>query len=170
METHGAHRVLITGGARSGKSVEAERRLAGEPRVTYVATSLPRPDDGDWAARVALHRVRRPPHWTTVETVDLEPLLADPCAVLLIDCATLWLGAHLEAPDYEARVEGLITAWRTAACRVVLVTNEVGSSIHPETAIGRRFADELGRLNARLAEAAEEVWLVVAGQPLRLKG
>lgn len=165
-----AHRVLITGGTRSGKSLEAERRLAGEPHVTYVATSFPRPGDADWAARVELHRERRPGHWTTVETVNLPPLLADPEAVLLIDCATLWLGAHIDSTDYGSRVEELIAAWRGAACRVVLVTNEVGSSIHAETAAGRRFADELGRLNARLAETAEEVWLVVAGQPLQLKG
>lgn len=164
------HRVLITGGARSGKSVEAERRLADEPHVTYVATSFPRPQDADWAERVALHVQRRPSHWTTIETVDLVPLLGDPTAVLLIDCATLWLGAHLESPSYAADVEQLVTAWRTAVCHVVLVTNEVGSSIHPETPLGRRFADELGGLNARLAEAAEEVWLVVAGQPWRLKG
>ena len=167
--TPGPHRVLLTGGTRSGKSLAAERRLLTEPRVTYVATSLPRPDDAEWQARLAAHRGRRPVHWETVETIDLVPLLADPDAVLLIDCATLWLGAHLDAADLAARVDALVEAWRSARASVVLVTNEVGSSVVAPTEAGRRFADELGRLNARLAAHADEVFSVVAGVPTRLR-
>jgi len=165
----GARRVLITGGTRSGKSLEAERRLLAEPVVTYVATSLPRPGDAEWAARLALHRARRPVHWRTVETLDLPPLLADPAAVLLIDCVTLWLGAHLEREDLGGEVDRLVEAWRTARARVVLVTNEVGSAVVAPTPLGRRFADELGRLNSRLAAHSDEVWQVVAGCPVRLR-
>lgn len=163
------HRVLITGGTRSGKSLEAERRLLAEPRVTYVATSLPRPDEAEWQARLSAHRARRPAHWETVETLDLAPLLADPEAVLLVDCATLWLGAQLDEPDLDERVEALVEAWRTARARAVLVTNEVGSSVVAPTEAGRHFADALGRLNARLAEHSDEVWHVVAGVPTRLR-
>jgi len=169
--TRGPSRVLITGGARSGKSLEAERRLLAEPAVTYVATSLPRPGDEEWALRLAAHRRRRPAQWTTVETLHLGPLLADPAATLLVDCATLWLGAHLElpAPALAAAVDALVVGWRDALARVVLVTNEVGSGVVPPTEAGRRFADELGRLNARLAEHSDEVWQVVAGTPVRLR-
>ncbi len=164
-----ARRVLITGGARSGKSAEAERRLAAEPEVTYVATAPGYEGDEAWAARLALHRARRPTHWRTIETRDLAPLLADPAAVLLIDCVTLWLTAQLAEPDLTERVDALVEAWRTTPAQVVMVTNEVGSGVHPPTALGRRFADLLGRLNARLAAEADEVWLVVAGTPTRLR-
>lgn len=161
-----ARRILILGGARSGKSAEAERRLAAEPAVTYVATGpAPAPDDREWAQRVAQHVARRPPGWRTVETADLTPLLTDPPGPLLIDCATLWLAAHL---DDGAAAEALVTAWRDTSAYAVLVSNEVGSGVHPATPLGRNFRDALGALNARLAAASDEVWLVTAGIPRRL--
>lgn len=167
--------MLVLGGARSGKSAEAERRLAAEPAVTYVATAPPRPDDDDWAGRVAAHVARRPAHWRTVETTDLAGVLATEPGPLLVDCATLWLAAAMDAAgawdggDVSAAVDGLVAAWRSTSAYVVLVSNEVGSGVHPATAAGRRFRDELGRLNARLAAEADEVWLVTAGLPARLK-
>ncbi|MEP6464574.1 MAG: bifunctional adenosylcobinamide kinase/adenosylcobinamide-phosphate guanylyltransferase [Frankiaceae bacterium] len=160
-------RILILGGARSGKSTEAERRLAAEPAVTYVATG-PAPDlrkDPDWTARVERHRARRPSDWPTVETTDLPPLLRDPPGPLLIDCVTLWLAAH---PDDPAAADTLVTAWRDTTGYVVLVSNEVGSGVHPATPVGRSFRDALGTLNARLAAVSDEVWLVTAGIPRRL--
>ncbi len=160
-------RVLIVGGARSGKSAEAERRLAAEPQVTYVATG-PAPDparDPDWAVRVARHVARRPPGWRTVETADLAALLADPPGPLLIDCLTLWLAAH---PGDQAAADGLVAAWRDTPAYAVLVSNEVGSGVHPSTAAGRTFRDALGTLNARLAAVSDEVWLVTAGIAQRL--
>jgi adenosylcobinamide kinase / adenosylcobinamide-phosphate guanylyltransferase len=162
------HRVLLLGGARSGKSAEAERRVAAEPAVTYVATGPSGEDDPDWAARLAVHRSRRPASWQTVETTDLAPLLADPPdgAPLLVDDLGLWLTAHL---GNAAAADALVAAWRSTPARVVLVTNEVGSGVHPSTEVGRRFRDELGRLNARLAAESDEVWLVVAGLPQRLR-
>lgn len=157
-------RVLVLGGARSGKSVEAERRLAAEPAVTYVATGLV---DGDqeWAARVAAHRARRPAAWRTVETADLVPLLRDPPGPLLVDCLTLWLTAHLDDP---AAVDALVAAWRATPARVVAVSNEVGGGVVPDTVSGRRFRDALGTLNARIAAGSDEVWLLTAGIPRRL--
>jgi adenosylcobinamide kinase/adenosylcobinamide-phosphate guanylyltransferase len=156
-------RVLITGGARSGKSQEAERRMAGEPEVVYVATAEEYPGDEEWAARLAAHRARRPAHWSTVETGVLAPLLRRPGPPLLIDCLGLWLTRGSEDPDE------LVEAWRQCQREVVLVTNEVGSGVVPATASGRMFRDGLGRLNARLAADADEVWHCVAGVACRLK-
>ncbi|HEX4018376.1 MAG TPA: bifunctional adenosylcobinamide kinase/adenosylcobinamide-phosphate guanylyltransferase [Frankiaceae bacterium] len=156
-------RVLITGGARSGKSQEAERRLGGEPEVVYVATAEEYPGDDEWSARLAAHRARRPAHWSTVETAVLAPLLREPGPPLLIDCLGLWLARESEDPD------ALVEAWQACQREVVLVTNEVGSGVVPATASGRAFRDGLGRLNARIAAGADEVWHCVAGVACRLK-
>ncbi|WP_239375526.1 bifunctional adenosylcobinamide kinase/adenosylcobinamide-phosphate guanylyltransferase [Frankia sp. Cj5] len=168
------YRVLVTGGARSGKSAEAERRLAAWPDVVYVATAGPvAPGDTEWAARVHAHTIRRPRHWTTVETAELTPLLSTDGPPLLVDCLTLWLTAHLDDDPVDggwpARVDTLVAAWRDTRRHVVAVTNEVGSGIVPTSAVGRRFRDALGRLNAAVAAESDEVWHVVAGIPARLR-
>ncbi|KQX82134.1 bifunctional adenosylcobinamide kinase/adenosylcobinamide-phosphate guanylyltransferase [Streptomyces sp. Root1310] len=179
-----SRRTLVLGGARSGKSVEAERRLESFPDVLYVATGGTRGGDTEWASRVSAHRDRRPGSWRTVETCDLVPLLAQDGAPLLIDCLSLWLtdvmdsvGAWDDAQwadggerALRARVVELAQAVRSARRTVVLVSNEVGSGIVPATASGRRYRDELGRLNAAVAAECEEVVLVVAGQALVLRG
>ncbi|WP_066935461.1 bifunctional adenosylcobinamide kinase/adenosylcobinamide-phosphate guanylyltransferase [Streptomyces sp. NBRC 110611] len=204
-------RTLVLGGARSGKSVEAERRLAAFPDVVYVATGGTRGGDAEWAERIALHRERRPSGWRTVETCDLVPLLEGAegaeapgagagagagrpgggtgrpgggTAPLLIDCLALWLthamdevGAWDEAA-WEAggrralheRTDALVAAVRATHRPVVAVSNEVGSGVVPATAAGRRFRDELGRLNAAFGAECEQVLLVVAGQALALRG
>jgi adenosylcobinamide kinase/adenosylcobinamide-phosphate guanylyltransferase len=156
-------RVLITGGARSGKSQEAERRLAAAPEVIYVATAEEYPGDAEWSARLEAHRARRPAHWTTVETAQLAPLLRAAGPPLLIDCLGLWMTRGCE--DHDT----LVTAWRDCQREVVLVTNEVGSGVVPMTASGREFRDALGRLNARIAAESDEVWQCVAGVACRLK-
>lgn len=182
-------RTLVLGGARSGKSVEAERLVAGEPQVAYVATSGRRDGDAEWAERVALHVERRPAHWRTVETLDLVGLLADeardgaPGEALLVDCLTLWLTGVIDrygawepsAPDHadawaavEAEVAALLEAWRTTSRRVVAVSNEVGQGIVPATASGRLFRDAMGRLNAAVAAATEDVRWCVAGRVVSL--
>ncbi|MEU6930158.1 bifunctional adenosylcobinamide kinase/adenosylcobinamide-phosphate guanylyltransferase [Streptomyces sp. NPDC046374] len=177
-------RTLVTGGARSGKSVEAERRLETFPEVLYVATGGTREGDPEWAQRVGLHRERRPGSWRTAETTDLVPLLTGEGPALLVDCLSLWLtdamdrvGAwddeRWESGGREAlaeRVAGLVAAVRATPRTVVAVTNEVGSGVVPATASGRRFRDELGRLNAAFADECEQVLLVVAGQALVLRG
>ncbi|KUL37847.1 adenosylcobinamide kinase [Streptomyces sp. NRRL F-4489] len=179
-------RTLVLGGARSGKSVEAERRLMAFPEVVYVATGGIREGDEDWAHRVALHRERRPPGWRTAETCDLLPLLAQPATAppLLIDCLSLWLthamdeagawdDAVWEAGGRRAlreRCEALVAAVRETRRRVVAVSNEVGSGVVPATPAGRRFRDELGRLNAAFGAECEQLLLVVAGQALALRG
>ena len=156
-----ARRVLVLGGARSGKSVEAERRLLAEPHVVYAATADVR-DDPEWDARVALHRARRPAHWETVEAPDLVALLASEGPPVLVDCLTLWLSGGGDA-------DALVAAWRRTRRRVVAVSNEVGSGVVPATESGRAFRDALGRLNAAVAAESDEVWLMTAGLPRRLK-
>ncbi|PWJ09400.1 adenosylcobinamide kinase/adenosylcobinamide phosphate guanyltransferase [Streptomyces sp. NWU49] len=177
-------RTLVLGGARSGKSVEAERRLESFPRVLYVATGGSRGGDTEWAARVSAHRERRPGSWRTVETCDLVPLLEDDGPPLLVDCLSLWLTDAMDAvgawDDAEwadggeralrERVRELTDAVRATRRTVVAVSNEVGSGIVPATASGRRYRDELGRLNAAFAQECEQVLLVVAGQAVVLRG
>ncbi|MGA6153483.1 bifunctional adenosylcobinamide kinase/adenosylcobinamide-phosphate guanylyltransferase [Stenotrophomonas sp. NPDC087984] len=177
-------RTLVLGGARSGKSLEAERRLAAFPDVLYVATGGTREGDPEWAARVAAHRERRPGSWRTAETCDLTPLLAEDGPPLLIDCLALWLTDALDSVNawddekwanggeraLRERVSALVAGVRATSRTVVAVSNEVGSGVVPATASGRRFRDELGRLNAMFAEECEQVLLVVAGQALPLRG
>ena len=163
-------RTLILGGARSGKSWEAERRLAAEPRVTYVATARPELEqwDSEWATRVQAHRDRRPAGWVTIETRDVAKVLNDATGAVLVDCLSLWLGDAIEQDDYAERVDELVVAWRGTRARVTAVSNEVGSGVVPDSASGRLFRDQLGRLNARIAAESDEVLLAVAGRVVSL--
>lgn len=171
-------RTLVLGGARSGKSREAERLLAAEPTVTYVATAYPAGHDEEWSERVRLHRSGRPAHWTTLETLDLVPLLETDGEPLLVDCLTLWLTRVLDRHDawddatwagageqaVTAEVDALVEAWRTTRRRVVAVSNEVGQGVVPGTVSGRRFRDQMGHLNARVAAVTEDVLWCTAGR------
>ncbi|WP_433497143.1 bifunctional adenosylcobinamide kinase/adenosylcobinamide-phosphate guanylyltransferase [Sphaerimonospora sp. CA-214678] len=183
-----ARRTLLLGGARSGKSEEAELRVAADPDVTYVATGPAPGDDPSWLARVKLHRDRRPRHWRTLETTDLTGVLTgtdSPGRTLLIDGIGTWLAAVFDecgawpggdsggdseqAPaDVRRRCDALVAAWRHTRARVVAVSDEVGLGVIPATAAGRLFRDELGRLNQRLARESEDVALVIAGRTLPL--
>lgn len=183
-----AQRVLVLGGARSGKSATAERLLAARDRVDYVATGG-RPDaaDPEWAERVRAHQQRRPAHWVTLETLDLVRMLAGPQLTVreqgtpvLVDCLSTWLAgvmaecglwAGRDGADHElaARVDGLLGAWRATTRPVVAVSNEVGSGVVPATVSGRRYRDELGVLNTRIAAECEQVWLCTAGIARRLR-
>lgn len=157
---------------------------AGEP-VIYVATAPPRADDAEWTARVAAHRARRPAHWRTVETADPILHLTNDTGVVLIDCLALWLARAMDeisAWDDDAawragwaraaldnRVSELVAAWKAAPGYVIAVSNEVGMGVVPVSPSGRRFRDEMGRLNVAMAAASDEVALVVAGRLLRLE-
>lgn len=161
-------RILVLGGARSGKSAEAERRLAADPDVTYVATSVRSDADAEWEQRIAGHQSRRPPSWRTVETSDLAPLLRAGQGSLLIDSVSLWVAGRLEEPDLQQQITELVAAWRDASGRVIAVSDEVGSGVVPPTEQGRSFRDVLGEVNAALAREADEVWQVTAGIARRL--
>jgi adenosylcobinamide kinase / adenosylcobinamide-phosphate guanylyltransferase len=164
---------LVLGGARSGKSRHAERLVeAAASGGTYCATA--EPGDDEMRARIAAHRARRGPFWETVERpreVARAIALARPERPVLVDCLTLWLsnlllaGAALE-PEF-ARLEAALQA---APGPIVLVANEVGMGLVPETALGRDFRDAAGRLNQRMAALADRVVFVAAGLPLVLKG
>jgi adenosyl cobinamide kinase/adenosyl cobinamide phosphate guanylyltransferase len=160
---------LVLGGARSGKSAEAERlvsALAGGGSVTYVATALLDVDDPSLAARVAAHRARRPASWTTVDAGDdlAGVLRAHPGAVLL-DAVGPWVAAHHPAaPD----VDGLVAALVERRGPTVVVSDEVGLAVHPATEAGRWFVDVMGTANQAIAAVADDVRLVVAGRVLVL--
>lgn len=164
---------LVVGGARSGKSRFAERLLSASARPRrYIATA--EAWDDEMRARIAEHQRDRGTNWTTVEApLDLAAALASagPDEAVLIDCATLWLTNHLLAEhDLSAETDRLVRALAACAARVVVVSNETGWGIVPENALARRFRDEQGRLNQRLAAEAHLVVTVIAGLPLALKG
>jgi adenosylcobinamide kinase/adenosylcobinamide-phosphate guanylyltransferase len=173
-------RVLVLGGARSGKSEQAELRVAGEPDVTYVATGPGREaGDPEWAARVAAHRARRPAWWRTAETTDLAGVLAGASGAVLIDGIGTWLAASMDecgawdgsaegAARLAGRIGELAGAWRQTRAHVVAVSDEAGLGVVPATPAGRLFRDELGRLNQVLAAESEEAELVVAGRVVPL--
>jgi adenosylcobinamide kinase / adenosylcobinamide-phosphate guanylyltransferase len=187
-------RTLIIGGARSGKSTEAELRLCGEPEVRFLAAGPWRewtgPDgapDAEWAARVARHRARRPGFWRTVESLDLAGQLQEPTGALLIDGIGTWLAGVMDeaglwqdrgttaggadpADLVRSRIDDLVEAWRQTAARVVAVTDDVGSGLVPAYPAGRAFRDELGWLNQRLAAESELVLHLVAGRVTALPG
>ncbi len=178
---------LILGGARSGKSLLAERRAAASGRkVIYLATAEAR--DGEMSRRIAHHRERRPAAWHTVE----EPLhlaarlheLAATDTCIVVDCLTLWLsnllfhgtgaalaeaGQAFDCPLFEGETGGLIDTLPQLPGSLILVSNEVGWGIVPMHPLSRLFADEQGRLNQRVAAICEQVTLVAAGLPLMLK-
>lgn len=178
------HRTLVLGGARSGKSSYAERLLAGQAHVTYVATGGTREDDEEWSMRIRAHRARRPAHWTTVESTDVAEALRSGSGAVLVDCLGLWLTAQLDEldawqriddgfaetviDDARRRMDALVEAISTCGAEVVLVSNEVGMGLVPSTASGRLFRDLLGILNMAVAQACDTAVLLVAGQPVTL--
>jgi adenosylcobinamide kinase/adenosylcobinamide-phosphate guanylyltransferase len=183
-----AHRTLIIGGARSGKSREAELRLSGEPAVTYLAAG-PRAGrfqagqapDSEWEDRVAAHRAGRPGWWRTEESLDVAGALRRDAGALLIDGIGTWLAAVMEtagmwaeppaagaAGRLAAQIEELIAAWRQAGGLVVAVTDQVGEGLVPAYPAGRAFRDQLGWLNQRLAADSDLALQVVAGRVVAL--
>jgi adenosyl cobinamide kinase/adenosyl cobinamide phosphate guanylyltransferase len=157
---------LVLGGARSGKSVIAERMAALLPEpVTYVATGVA--TDSDMAARVAVHRARRPTAWHTVEAGwQLAAALAALEGTVLVDALGTWVAAH---PDFEVDITGLCRVLDDRVGDTVIVSEEVGLGVHPSSEAGRRFRDALGQVNQAVAALADDVVLVVAGRILRLE-
>jgi adenosyl cobinamide kinase/adenosyl cobinamide phosphate guanylyltransferase len=173
-------RTLVLGGARSGKSAHAEGLLS-DARVDYLATARRQFDDPDWDARIAAHVARRPVGWCTVEPTDLTealravgpvPVLVDDIASWLtgeLDDAGAWKGSVASVRACRTRCAELVSAVAACPARLVLVSAEVGLGVVPPTSAGRLFRDELGALNAELAAVCDEVLLLVAGLPLKLR-
>ncbi|KAA8969315.1 bifunctional adenosylcobinamide kinase/adenosylcobinamide-phosphate guanylyltransferase [Mycobacterium sp.] len=173
-------RTLVLGGIRSGKSGWAEaaitESLAPDQPVRYLAAGPVVPADAAWSARIAEHRARRPGHWSTIETCDLATeLRRAPTTPTLVDDVGGWLTATLDhrrawvGGSVSVEVEGLLAAVASFESRLVLISPEVGLTVVPATASARRFADELGMLNQRLAALCDRVVLVLAGQPVPIK-
>jgi adenosylcobinamide kinase/adenosylcobinamide-phosphate guanylyltransferase len=177
-------RTLVLGGIRSGKSRWAEDAItkslaAGQP-VRYLASRPTVRADAAWADRVAQHRGRRPAHWSTVETDDIATQLRQsPDTPTIVDDIGGWLTATLDrnnawddgsvAVPVRETIEAMLGAVSAFGSTLVLVSPEVGLTVVPATASGRRFADELGSLNQRIAALCDRVVLVVAGQAVPIK-
>ncbi|MFK4086026.1 bifunctional adenosylcobinamide kinase/adenosylcobinamide-phosphate guanylyltransferase [Kribbella sp. NPDC020789] len=171
-------RTLILGGARSGKSLAAERLLAGHPDVLYVATGGDDSGSEEWAARVAKHQARRPATWGLAETIDLIPLLSSPGPPLLIDCLTLWLSRTMDTLEIwadlsraglvEQRIAALTEAWSATPRHVVAVSNDIGAGVVPADPGTRLFRDLMGRLNTSISLASDQALYTIAGRTLPL--
>ena len=190
--------VLVTGGARSGKSAFAEEQLADRERVCYIATGLPRGEDPEWQERIRLHQERRPASWTTQEQyAGLADWLREQShPVYLLDCATLLTSNRLfdlisqHFPDklelteenflsrqeqsfllqlLEEEWQELLSAIRQTDAECWIVTDEVGLGIVPETRLGRFFRDVQGKINQLIAKEASEAYLVICGLAQQLK-
>jgi adenosylcobinamide kinase/adenosylcobinamide-phosphate guanylyltransferase len=167
---------LVLGGVRSGKSRYAQELASGGKRVAFIATA--EAGDDDMRQRIARHRADRPANWTTFEApLALEDTLLN-CGsqfdTVLVDCLTVWTSNVMsyEGSDDDrmlAHADRLADVLRSSSASIILVSNEVGSGIHPNSEIGRHFRDLLGFVNQRVAAAADEVILLVAGCPLFVK-
>ncbi len=180
--------ILITGGARSGKSAFCEKMVAKHNRsVLYIATSVV--EDDDMASRVAKHRAKRPSHWRTIEEFhqlgDVIRSQRQGDEAVMLECITTMI-AHLlyelsqgEDPNLidfaplarriDEQIEDLIAAALACPAPIYLVTNELGMSVTPENRLARHFVDIAGQVNQRLAEKAHSVWLVVSGIGVNIK-
>ncbi len=163
---------FLLGGARSGKSALAVRLgLRHDGPVTYVATSPRIPGDHDLDARIEAHQAERPPHWSTVEApLDVALELARRTGadeLVIVDCLTLWVNNLMWRGDDDADVDRAAQALAATAsgrhAPTVIISNEVGLGVHPETHDGRRYRDLLGRTNQRLAATADRTIFLVAG-------
>lgn len=164
---------LILGGAASGKSAFAEAIVMAtpQPRI-YIATA--QAFDDEMRQKVAKHLTQRGPVWHTIEApLDVAAVLTGlpNDAVVLLDCATMWLSNQMLAEhDLAKEKTKLLDALATCPAQVVVVSNEVGLDVVPENALARRFRDAQGALNQVLAKQADLAVLVVAGLPMVLKG
>lgn len=169
-----AKTTLVLGGARSGKSVFAERLVAQSGLdAVYIATG--QAYDDEMNERIATHKERRGSIWTTVEEpLDLTGALAAHAGeerAVLVDCLTLWLTNLMMAErDITAETARLVAAIPELPGMVLFVSNEVGLGIVPENRMAREFRDHAGRLNQAIAAAADEVYFIAAGLPLKMKG
>ena len=181
--------ILVTGGARSGKSSFSERMLSGSRNVLYIATATA--FDVEMRERIRLHRKQRSEEWETLEAFDdLEVRLAERDRIyegILLDCITVmttnllfhhqnfdennlatdfWMDFEKEV---QMKLKKLIHKARTMSETFIMVTNEIGMGLVPETPFSRQFRDVAGRINQMLAEEADEVYFVVSGIPMKIK-
>ncbi|MFN8076247.1 MAG: bifunctional adenosylcobinamide kinase/adenosylcobinamide-phosphate guanylyltransferase [Kineosporiaceae bacterium] len=181
----GPRSTLVLGPSSGGKSAYAEALVSADPQVTYLATGpAPSPDDTEWTQRVDRHRSRRPPEWRSAEAPTSDDVVRELTAAtgtVLWDSAGSWLSGVLDRHDawtgaagwrahVEAEADRVVAAATATRARLVVVSEEVGWGVVPETPSGRLFRDLLGAFNQRLAWSCEEVLLVVAGRALPMPG
>jgi adenosylcobinamide kinase/adenosylcobinamide-phosphate guanylyltransferase len=166
--------VLVLGGVRSGKSRYAQELAARGKQVAFIATA--EAGDDEMRQRIARHRDERPANWTTIEApLALEEALLEAARssdTVLVDCLTVWTANVMQRESYNdvlAHADRLAGVLRGINRSVILVSNEVGSGIVPDNEMGRAYRDLLGAVNQRVAAAADEVILLVAGCPLVIK-
>lgn len=163
---------LVLGGARSGKSSYAEGMVRkNNCNKIYLATSEML--DSEMAERIKTHKIRRGEDWQTLEEpVEIDKIIENTHAgVILVDCLTLWMSnlIHKEMAVMQ-QIDALVESLKTTQAEVILVSNEVGMGIVPENALARQFRDFVGILHQKVAAIADEVVLVVAGIPVKIKG
>ena len=177
--------ILVTGGARSGKSGYAESLAAALGEVTYIATAIP--FDAEMQERIRLHRGHRPSNWKTIEAYrDLGSVLADLSGAVLLDCMTIMVSnlmmdsetdwdnpntqdAQMAEAVVNTQINDLLAGVNAMNGTLIIVTNELGMGLVPVYPFGRIFRDIAGRVNQRLARMADEAWFMVSGIPMRLK-
>jgi adenosylcobinamide kinase / adenosylcobinamide-phosphate guanylyltransferase len=169
---HRAELTLVLGGARSGKSLYAERIVSSRPAPwTYIATA--QSFDAEMSLRITEHRQRRVPGWVTIDApLDLVGALhaAPPGQPVLVDCLTLWLtNVLLAGQPVEHAIEALVNGLDMIDGPCVMVSNEVGLGIVPDNALARAFRDHAGRLHQQIASKADRVVFMVAGIPMVVK-
>ena len=176
-EAHPNKVTFVLGGVRSGKSRFAQRIASASGSVVFIATA--RPSDPEMELRIERHRKSRRATWQTLEVpVDLDVAigsLQDPRQLGVIDCLTVYLAnvmskAQGEESAIKEHTNRLCSALKETKASIILVSNEVGSGVHPPTATGRFYCDLLGELNQRVSALADNVILMVAGIPVPVKG
>lgn len=162
---------LILGGARSGKSRYGESlALDSAMDVRYLATA--RAFDDEMQSRITQHQLDRPSHWETIEEpLEIHRVIADASAcIILVDCLTLWLMNLMDAgKDITKSVDELLDALQSRNTPVILVSNEITMGVVPMGELSRQYVDELGRLHQKIAQQADQVTLMVAGLPHKIK-
>jgi adenosylcobinamide kinase/adenosylcobinamide-phosphate guanylyltransferase len=161
---------LITGGARSGKTLYALDAAETMSPRTYIATAQLL--DDEMRERAARHQHERGALWRTIEEpYELAPLVAELHGLVVIDCLTMWLSNWFlrDEARLEQKIDQLCSSLEAATCQIRAITNEVGSSIVPENPLARRFRDFSGLMNQRVAAVADAVCLMVCGIPMRVK-
>jgi len=171
--------ILILGGARSGKSsfavAQAKKLSSGHSSVVYVATAFAL--DEEMKRRIKMHRKRRPTSWKTIEErVDISKILAklEKASIVIIDCLTLLISNLLLSGEREVvtlkKMKEFFTTIKKRNLTTLIVSNEVGMGIVPENRLARSFRDIAGQINQTLAELSDEVYLLEAGIPIKIKG
>ncbi|EAE8345661.1 bifunctional adenosylcobinamide kinase/adenosylcobinamide-phosphate guanylyltransferase [Listeria monocytogenes] len=181
--------MLVTGGARSGKSSFAEREAAKYDRVLYVATGIAFENDTEFQARIKKHQATRPANWDTSEAFQGIASYLDQHStqydVIMLDCVTMLvtnlffillgereltndIADEIEA-EIQSEVRTILTAGKNSSAKLIFVTNEIGLGVVPENKLTRVFRDIIGRINQQIATQVEEVYFVVSGIPKRWK-